>query len=173
MQSSPGSSEASANGRPAVSANRQNRLGGRAELAVSGNGTVNYSSQAIYRVQQLIIDSLESEVVGMEAADVALIKDQLHTHLEMETETVRLALENLEEQFRVATAIRDSILAGADFGDMAVRHSEDPSASNATGRQGYRGALPSGIADAIAGWRKQGFAIDVRMLTLLGPGLPG
>ena len=53
-------------------------------------------SQMHHRVQQLIIDSLESEVVGMEAADVALIKDQLHTHLEMEKETVRLALENLE-----------------------------------------------------------------------------
>ena len=53
-------------------------------------------SQMHHRVQQLIIDSLESEVVGMEAADVALIKDQLHVHLEMEKETVRLALENLE-----------------------------------------------------------------------------
>ena len=29
----------------------------------------------------------------------------------------------------------------------------------------------AGIADAIAGWREQGFAIDVRMLMLLGPGL--
>lgn len=27
----------------------------------------------------------------------------------------------------------------------------------------------SGIADAIAGWRAQGYAIDVKMLTLLGP----
>ena len=53
-------------------------------------------SQMHHRVQQLIIDSLESEVVGMEAADVALVRDQLHTHLEMEKETVRLALENLE-----------------------------------------------------------------------------
>ena len=48
------------------------------------------------RVQQLIIDSLETEVVSMEAADVALVKNQLHTHLEMEKETVRLAVENLE-----------------------------------------------------------------------------
>ena len=53
-------------------------------------------SQMHHRVQQLIIDSLESEVVGMEAADVALVRDQLHTHLEMEKETVRLALESLE-----------------------------------------------------------------------------
>jgi ADP-ribose pyrophosphatase len=29
----------------------------------------------------------------------------------------------------------------------------------------------SGIADAIAQWRKQGLAIDVRLLMLLGPGL--
>ena len=31
----------------------------------------------------------------------------------------------------------------------------------------------SGIAEAIAGWRAQGHAIDVKMLTLLGPGLLG
>ncbi len=31
----------------------------------------------------------------------------------------------------------------------------------------------SGIAEAIAGWRVQGLAIDVRMLMLLGPGLLG
>lgn len=31
----------------------------------------------------------------------------------------------------------------------------------------------TGIADAIANWRAQGLAIDVRMLTLLGPGLIG
>jgi len=53
-------------------------------------------SQMHHRVQQLIIDSLESEVVGMEASDVALIKDQLHAHLEMEKETVRLAQRSLE-----------------------------------------------------------------------------
>ena len=29
----------------------------------------------------------------------------------------------------------------------------------------------SGIADAVAGWRAQGYAIDVKMLTLLGPTL--
>ena len=29
----------------------------------------------------------------------------------------------------------------------------------------------SGIADAIAGWRAQGYAIDVKMLMLLGPTL--
>lgn len=29
----------------------------------------------------------------------------------------------------------------------------------------------TGVADAIAGWRAQGFAIDVRMLMLLGPGV--
>lgn len=31
----------------------------------------------------------------------------------------------------------------------------------------------SDIAEAIAGWRAQGLAIDVRLLTLLGPGLLG
>jgi hypothetical protein len=52
-------------------------------------------SQMHHRVQQLIIDSLESEVVGLDAADVALVKQQLHTHLDMEKETVRIAEENL------------------------------------------------------------------------------
>jgi ADP-ribose pyrophosphatase len=31
----------------------------------------------------------------------------------------------------------------------------------------------AGVADAIAGWRAQGLAIDVRLLMLLGPGLLG
>jgi peptidyl-prolyl cis-trans isomerase SurA len=39
------------------------------------------------------------------------------------------------------SAIRDSVVAGADFGEMAVRNSEDPSASNASGGAGYRGRL--------------------------------
>jgi peptidyl-prolyl cis-trans isomerase SurA len=38
-------------------------------------------------------------------------------------------------------AVRDYIATGADFGDMAVRHSEDPSASNESGGAGYRGRL--------------------------------
>ena len=29
----------------------------------------------------------------------------------------------------------------------------------------------SGLADAVAGWRQQGYGIDVRLLTLLGPGI--
>jgi hypothetical protein len=52
-------------------------------------------SQMHHRVQQLIIDSLESEVVAMEAADVDLVKRELHNHLEMEKETVRIAQECL------------------------------------------------------------------------------
>ncbi|MBT8401619.1 MAG: peptidylprolyl isomerase, partial [Rhodothermia bacterium] len=39
------------------------------------------------------------------------------------------------------SAIRDSILAGSDFGDMAFRHSEDPSASSNSQGPGYRGRL--------------------------------
>jgi ADP-ribose pyrophosphatase len=31
----------------------------------------------------------------------------------------------------------------------------------------------SGIADAVAQWRAEGYAIDVKMLTLLGPGILG
>lgn len=38
------------------------------------------------------------------------------------------------------SAIRDSVIQGADFGEMALRHSEDPSA-RMEGRQGYQGRL--------------------------------
>lgn len=37
-------------------------------------------------------------------------------------------------------AIRDSVVQGAEFGSMALRHSDDPSA-RMTGRQGYEGRL--------------------------------
>ena len=39
------------------------------------------------------------------------------------------------------SSIRDSVLAGADFGEMALRYSEDPSASAAAQGPGYRGRL--------------------------------
>ena len=39
------------------------------------------------------------------------------------------------------TALRNSVLQGADFGDIAFRHSEDPSANNEMAQQGYRGNL--------------------------------
>ena len=37
--------------------------------------------------------------------------------------------------------LRDSVMQGVDFGDLAVRHSEDPSAKNSQATQGYRGWL--------------------------------
>ncbi len=43
--------------------------------------------------------------------------------------------------FNRITAIRDSVLAGADFGVMAGLHSEDPSAKGAPGSPGYQGDL--------------------------------
>ena len=43
--------------------------------------------------------------------------------------------------YRKVEAVRDSILSGADFGDMAVRHSEDPSARMPSTVQGHRGYL--------------------------------
>ncbi len=43
--------------------------------------------------------------------------------------------------FRKLEAIRDSILAGADFGDTALKYSEDPSAASASAGPGYRGRL--------------------------------
>jgi len=52
-------------------------------------------SEMHHRVQQLIIDSLESKVVGMEPADVDIVREQLQKHLSMEAETVRLAKESL------------------------------------------------------------------------------
>ena len=38
-------------------------------------------------------------------------------------------------------ALRDSVAQGEDFGDLAVRNSEDPSARNAQAKPGYRGHL--------------------------------
>lgn len=38
-------------------------------------------------------------------------------------------------------AIKDSVALGYDFGEMALRHSEDPSARGAKGSSGYRGYL--------------------------------
>ncbi len=38
-------------------------------------------------------------------------------------------------------ALRDSVLQGADFGDLAARHSEDPSAKAPAGNRGSRGRL--------------------------------
>ncbi len=38
-------------------------------------------------------------------------------------------------------AIRDSVVNGTDFGDLAVRNSEDPSSRNAQANPGYRGHL--------------------------------
>jgi hypothetical protein len=52
-------------------------------------------SQMHHRVQQLLIDSLESRVVSLETEDVELIRDKLATHLAMEEETVRLAEQSL------------------------------------------------------------------------------
>ena len=53
-------------------------------------------SEMHHRVQQLLIDSLESTVVTMSASDVALVRDQLSTHLAMEEETIPLARANLD-----------------------------------------------------------------------------
>ncbi len=53
-------------------------------------------SQMHLRVQQLLIDSLESAVVTVAPADVDLVRRQLSEHLAMEEETVRLAQENLK-----------------------------------------------------------------------------
>ncbi|MBD3220031.1 hypothetical protein GF314_02210 [bacterium] len=53
-------------------------------------------SEMHHRVQQLLIDSLESTVVDMTAADVTLVRDKLAEHLAMEEETIRLATANLD-----------------------------------------------------------------------------
>ena len=45
------------------------------------------------------------------------------------------------EVYRRLQAVRDSIVRGADFGVLAARHSEDPSASGEPGAPGYRGRL--------------------------------
>lgn len=38
-------------------------------------------------------------------------------------------------------ALRDSVIQGADFGDIALRHSQDPSAQQQSAKHGYRGHL--------------------------------
>lgn len=43
--------------------------------------------------------------------------------------------------YQKISALRDSVMAGADFGLLAVRHSEDPSARGQAGAQGYAGRL--------------------------------
>ena len=53
-------------------------------------------SEMHHRVQQLLIDSLESAVVDMTAADVALVRDKLDEHLAMEEETIGLATASLD-----------------------------------------------------------------------------
>lgn len=60
-------------------------------------------SEMHHRVQQLLIDSLESTVVTMTSDDVALVRDKLAEHLAMEEQTIQLATSNLEA------------LAGQDF----------------------------------------------------------
>ena len=52
-------------------------------------------SHVHHRVQQLFIDSLESEVVAIEPQDAQLLQDRLAAHLKMEEETLRLAEESL------------------------------------------------------------------------------
>jgi len=52
-------------------------------------------SQMHHRVQQLLIDSLESRVVTLGPDDIALVREKLASHLAMEEETVRLAEHSL------------------------------------------------------------------------------
>lgn len=52
-------------------------------------------SQMHLKVQQLLIDSLESEVVTVDSAAVEPVARQLASHLAMEEETLRLARDNL------------------------------------------------------------------------------
>ncbi len=43
--------------------------------------------------------------------------------------------------YTMLSSIRDSVLAGADFGQLAMMYSEDPSAKGAPGAPGYQGSL--------------------------------
>jgi hypothetical protein len=67
-------------------------------------------SQMHHRVQQLIIDSLESEVVSVDPADVVEVRAQLRSHLDMEKETVRLAEENLAALANQGLAIQEFLM---------------------------------------------------------------
>lgn len=56
--------------------------------------------------------------------------------------------------YQKMVALRDSVLAGADFGELAVRHSEDPSAQgDGLGARGYLGYFSGGrMVKAFEDW---------------------
>ena len=53
-------------------------------------------SQMHYRVQELIIDSLESKVITLTPDEVGKVWSSIEKHIELEKETVRLAEESLK-----------------------------------------------------------------------------
>jgi hypothetical protein len=67
-------------------------------------------SQMHHRVQQLIIDSLESEVISVDPDDLARVKQRLENHLEMEDETVRLARQSLDALAGKGLALQELLL---------------------------------------------------------------
>jgi hypothetical protein len=67
-------------------------------------------SQMHHKVQQLLIDSLESEIVTLAPKDAKLLRDQLATHLKMEEETVRLARGSLDALAGKGFAVQEFLM---------------------------------------------------------------
>jgi hypothetical protein len=53
-------------------------------------------SQMHYRVQEFIVDSLESKTISLNPDELAQVWDKIETHIELEKETIRIAKETLE-----------------------------------------------------------------------------
>ncbi len=61
-------------------------------------------------MQQLVIDSLESEVVTMNPEEAQILRDQLGAHLRIEQQTLQLADENLAALAGQAFAVQEFLL---------------------------------------------------------------
>ncbi len=75
-------------------------------------------SEAHRRMQQLLIDSLESRVVTIAPPDVDAVADRLIAHLELQEQTVRLAQDNLASLAGKKFLIQELLLE-------ALRHDEE------------------------------------------------
>lgn len=81
----------------------------------------------------ILMDMYEKEKVIIDASHILIRAGTASTPEELEAAEAKL------------TAIRDSIVAGADFGEMAATHSDDPSArGNRRGAKGRLGFFSSG-----------------------------
>ena len=87
-----------------------------------------------YLLGQEVIDPLVRQLYDRRSVAVDV------SHILLRVQPNASASDTLQAWQSLA-AIRDSIMAGADFGEMALRHSQDPSAQRDPSGAGYRGRL--------------------------------